>query len=296
MCMNWQRKVWKNPAIPAKLCSGDTMQFDQTTIRRVFYARIASLFYFWGENKSLPPNTPHFKSISFFKTALIAGIAGALWLVCLVATAETLGPKQSTFIKQMVPIIRTANREVLNERQKLLQLHQQWQSNPTLSAAQQQWLSKLADRYKTTSPTTETEWQALIAQVDTMPVSLVLAQAINESAWGKSRFAREGNNYFGRWCYKTGCGIVPLKRTSGASHEVKKFPTELASVEDYLQNINSHTAYQDLRARRQKLEQQGKAVHGVDMADSLTKYSTRGKAYVADIKAIIKKYDLAQFD
>ena len=30
-----------------------------------------------------------------------------------------------------------------------------------------------------------------------IPNDLILAQAILESSWGKSRFAREGNNYFG---------------------------------------------------------------------------------------------------
>ena len=32
---------------------------------------------------------------------------------------------------------------------------------------------------------------------DRIPINLVIAQAIHESNWGKSRFAVEGNNLFG---------------------------------------------------------------------------------------------------
>ena len=71
----------------------------------------------------------------------------------------------------------------------------------------------------------------LILRVDVIPVSLALAQAANESAWGTSRFALEGNNVFGQWCYKKGCGIVPAERRSGATHEVKSFTSVERSVQ-----------------------------------------------------------------
>ena len=44
----------------------------------------------------------------------------------------------------------------------------------------------------------------LMLRVDVLPVSLALAQAANESAWGTSRFALQGNNIFGQWCYEPG--------------------------------------------------------------------------------------------
>ena len=42
-------------------------------------------------------------------------------------------------------------------------------------------------------------------------------QAANESAWGTSRFARIGLNFFGQWCYSKGCGMVPKRRNTGAA-------------------------------------------------------------------------------
>lgn len=52
----------------------------------------------------------------------------------------------------------------------------------------------------------------MLLRVDVLPKALVLTQAANESAWGTSRFAVQANNYFGQWCYRTGCGLVPRER------------------------------------------------------------------------------------
>lgn len=52
----------------------------------------------------------------------------------------------------------------------------------------------------------------LLSSVDIVPTSLVLAQAAYESSWGRSRFAKHYHNYFGLWCFKKGCGVVPLRR------------------------------------------------------------------------------------
>ena len=40
-------------------------------------------------------------------------------------------------------------------------------------------------------------YQELMFRVDSIPVTLALAQAIVESGWGTSRFARQGNALFG---------------------------------------------------------------------------------------------------
>ena len=87
----------------------------------------------------------------------------------------------------------------------------------------------------------------LMRRVDEIPASLVLAQAANESAWGTSRFTLEGNNIFGQWCYTPGCGIVPNRRISGATHEVQKFDSIAGAIESYFININSNSAYRYLR-------------------------------------------------
>ena len=41
------------------------------------------------------------------------------------------------------------------------------------------------------------QYNSILIEADRMPINLVVAQAILESSWGQSRFAREGNNLFG---------------------------------------------------------------------------------------------------
>jgi len=53
----------------------------------------------------------------------------------------------------------------------------------------------------------------LLMRVDVIPPSLAMAQAADESGWGTSRFARQGNALFGQWSW--GKGLKPTEqRTS----------------------------------------------------------------------------------
>ena len=139
-------------------------------------------------------------------------------------------------------------------------------------------------------------WTKLKQRVDIIPPSLAIAQAANESAWGRSRFAKQGNNYFGQWCYVKGCGIVPKNRSKGAKHEVKKFSNAEASVRSYMNNLNSHHAYEKLRKLRYELRQQNKSPEGLKIAAGLTPYAGNGKIYVNRITTLIKTYKLQQLD
>ena len=96
------------------------------------------------------------------------------------------------------------------------------------------WALKTADEYgmKDFDVANDVSWPLLLNRVDVIPPSLALAQGANESAWGTSRFSKEGNNYFGQWCFKLGCGLVPRQRDSGAQHEVAKFDSPRQSDTD----------------------------------------------------------------
>ena len=125
-------------------------------------------------------------------------------------------------------------------------------------------------------------------------MSLVLAQAANESGWGTSRFARQANNYFGMWCYQAGCGLKPRQRDQGQSHEVKHFKHVQDSVISYLHNLNTNRAYQPLRDLRQTTRDLGAPLRGVLLAEGLHAYSSRGEAYIKDIQTMIIANDLEQ--
>jgi Bax protein len=132
--------------------------------------------------------------------------------------------------------------------------------------------------------------------VDPVPPSLALAQAAIESAWGTSRFAVQGNNLFGQWCYKKGCGLVPLQRNSDSHHEVAKFATVSESVESYIRNINTHRAYIDFRATRAQLRGAESPASGYQLAENLLEYSELREKYVHEVQAVIRINNLARYD
>ncbi len=133
-------------------------------------------------------------------------------------------------------------------------------------------------------------------RVNVIPPSLALAQAANESGWGTSRFAREANNYFGQWCYETGCGLVPARRDKNKTHEVAAFESPKESVGRYINNLNSNRAYQSLRDIRSRLIANNEPVTGYALAAGLNRYSERGADYVSELRAMIDYNKLSQFD
>ena len=130
--------------------------------------------------------------------------------------------------------------------------------------------------------------QALLPHVDEVPRSLALAQAAKESAWGTSRFATDGHNYFGQRCYDEDCGLVPKSRRRGARFEVRRFKSPRASVASYMNNINSHPEYEVFRDYRARQRVAGKRLNGIQAAEYLMQYSERRQAYVDEIQSLIR--------
>ena len=86
------------------------------------------------------------------------------------------------------------------------------------------------------------EYNSILVEADRIPINLVVAQAILESDWGKSRFARNGNNLFG------------IKAVSGEEYmlsanlkKVKKYLTFCSSVEDYIDLLSYGEPYKDFK-------------------------------------------------
>lgn len=196
--------------------------------------------------------------------------------------------KKQAFFDWLKPIVKNENALIQNQRMRLLLL--QADSNP--SSSELEWLAKLQQRYQYT-PAGETTTQQIITKllkrVNTVPVELALTQAAIESAWGTSRFAQQANNLFGQWCYEPGCGLVPLRREPGKTHEVKRFASVNESVRAYLLNLNAHSAYQSLRNKRAALVRVDQPVTAAALASTLNFYSQRGNAYVQDLLRFLSK-------
>ena len=92
-----------------------------------------------------------------------------------------------------------------------------------------------------------------------VPISIIIAMAGIESAWGKSRFATEGNALFGvrTWSLDT----VPHMKALGnpnASWGVKKYKTKCESIKDMIKILNTHPAYEKFREARATQLEDGK--------------------------------------
>ncbi len=206
--------------------------------------------------------------------------------------------KKQQFFSYLIPIITSVNKRVTHEREKIKALQKNINNTDTLNSVDDKDLSSIAKKYRVdvSKGFDSTFFTNLLNKVDRIPPSLVLAQAANESAWGTSRFALEGNNLFGQWCFSKGCGLVPEHRSDGASHEVAKFSSVFGSVESYVLNLNRHSEYKQLRAIRNGTRQAGKSINGVDLANGLEGYSERGLEYVNEIQSIIRFNNLSSLD
>jgi len=191
--------------------------------------------------------------------------------------------RKDAFFKALLPLVLYENERISWQHGQLMAAKQLLDHGEVLIGKDLQGVTKIVRYYGLEWPLTAKEWATLDRRVQQVPADLVLMQAANESAWGTSRFAREGNNLFGQWCFSKGCGLIPSGREAGKNHEVRKFATILESVQAYMRNINTHRAYRQLRELRQQLAKAGEEVGGVDLAPGLISYSERGQAYVDEL-------------
>ncbi|PIE41087.1 MAG: glycoside hydrolase family 73 [Gammaproteobacteria bacterium] len=189
------------------------------------------------------------------------------------AKIQDIPTRKNSFFDFLKPMVDSENQRLRKLRSKLADM----------SAAD---LQAIAKQYKVPEGTDIKK--GLLLRIDEIPASLVLAQAATESAWGTSRFARDGNNLFGEWCYSKGCGIVPQQRSNHLTHEVRRFASPEMSIRSYMNNLNSHKAYQMLRKLRAEQRVRQQPLNGCYLANGLQSYSQKGSAYVKMIKAVIR--------
>jgi Bax protein len=202
----------------------------------------------------------------------------------------TTQQKKNLFFSSILPMAMLANEEISQQRATLDAIFQNFDQMETISTQQKKEIDEITARYRVKKdPLTNASARAMLfRRVDTIPESLVLAQAANESGWGTSRFSRQANNIFGEWTFTPGQGIVPENRPEGEIYEVRRFPSLYQSVRSYMRNINTHRAYTSLRKKREELRRSSLDVSGVKLSLELDNYSTRRQAYSREIQALIK--------
>ena len=114
-----------------------------------------------------------------------------------------------------------------------------------------------------------------------VPSALIIAQAIVESDYGTSRFAREGNNIFGVRIWSKN-GILPQKQDASINWRIKTYSSKCQSTKDYIKILNNNHHYSDFRRLRNKTKDP------VKLAETLENYST-SQTYRTEIIRMINK-------
>ena len=191
--------------------------------------------------------------------------------------------KRELFIKIVLPLILDENLKIKEDRKKLFKILRKNFNTPREKA----WLKKSFKEYKIN----DKDLTELKERMDIIPASIAIAQAANESGWGTSRFALEGNALFGQWTWSKK-GIIPKDQDLNKNHKILKFKVLKASVRAYKNNLNTHNAYREFRESRAKIREEGKHLSGLLLTKYLKKYAQTGELYVKILEEIIKKNSL----
>ena len=195
--------------------------------------------------------------------------------------------KRELFIKIILPLILAENQKIEEDRKKLFQIL----GKNFNTVGERVWLKRRFKEYKIE----DKDLSKLKMRMDIVPVSIAIAQAANESGWGTSRFALEGNALFGQWTWSKK-GISPKNKDPNKSHKVLQFQILRASVRAYKNNLNTHNAYREFREVRAQLREENVIVEGHKLTKYLKNYAAIGDKYVAILDDIIEKNSLTDFD
>lgn len=205
--------------------------------------------------------------------------------------------RKKAFLHSLLPVAMVALSEIEGEREAFTMIldkindpqleilftdgRAKWQT--PLSKSEIFFLRYLTKKYRSF------QISKLRNRVNTVPVSLVLAQGAIESSWGGSRFVSEGNSLFGIWTWGK-YGMIPRRREIGKRHKVAAYDSILDSVRAYLLMLNRVSAYRRFRAIRQQ------TMDSLALAEGLLYYSERRKNYISDITNVIESNHLKKYD
>ncbi len=200
--------------------------------------------------------------------------------------------RKELYISLLLPLVLRANESILEDRRRAGGHIARLREGKRLGTTDAAWLTDLMQKHGIE----EGKYDELMTRVDVVPPSLAIAQSIEESGWGTSRFALQGNAVFGQWTFSVGKGIVPANRDSGATHEVRRFDHLQQSVRMYIENLNRHRAYREFRAERAEMRERGEPLSGLALTRTLTRYSQRGQEYVETLYTIMRSNALDSLD
>ncbi|GAJ46048.1 protein bax [Holospora elegans E1] len=142
-----------------------------------------------------------------------------------------------------------------------------------MTPQEKKFLRKACEYYKVS------DWRYLVDRIDVIPISMAVAQSIQECGWGKSLGCLKKNAYFGM--------------TKGK--ECYQYSTPERSVQAYVRTLNTHKGYKNFRAIRRMMRERNQELLGCILVKELYSYC-QDPGYPKIIQYIVKKYRLSVFD
>ena len=118
-----------------------------------------------------------------------------------------------------------------------------------------------------------------------IPKELIIAQAVLESNYGKSRFAIQGNNLFGIRTWNLESPHIKPFDTKDQTFGIKVFKTKCSCVSYYIYILNNNSAFSEFRIQRKKMLDNNR-VNVIKLVDYISKFATDTE-YVSKVKRTI---------
>ena len=185
--------------------------------------------------------------------------------------------RKKLFISAMLPIALTVREQLQQEHKIVMQIEAKIEGGIKLSERDKTFLKAMMKKYKTNNIS------ELVKRADSVPVSLLIAQAGIESGWGKSRFTSLYNNIYG----------IHRKHRKPWQPIVMSFDNLYDATVMYMMNLNTSAAYRKFREERYLM---GKNRNPYKLAEYLTMYSTKRQRYIKLVQHILASNGLARYD
>ncbi len=192
--------------------------------------------------------------------------------------------RKGIFVRSVLPHLLHVNEHLLETRQRILRIAGRVEAGD-LTEDDRNFVSAVLTEFRLE------RWSLpeLLKRVDIVPPSLALAQAAEESGWGTSNLARDGNALFGMVMWVRGADGRQVRRQ-------RPYADLAEGVASYVRNLNTHFAYAGFRDQRARLRLSGRPISGPALMAALGRYSERGQDYVRSVHSLLAYNNLDKLD
>jgi len=189
----------------------------------------------------------------------------------------TVAEKKKRFFALLVPAVEDVYKAL---EAQYLQVKKEIKNHTNKAKIQ-----KLKKKYNV-----KTDKELLIA-IKPHPMSITLAQAAMESAWGTSRFFVQANNIFGvHSTNRKAKRVAAGEKTGNWRVWMSKYDTLDQAIRHYYFVISTTPEYKEFKL----MNYENKPV--MEIVKGLKEYSTRGDAYVKELASMIRYNKLTKYD